>query len=90
MLIINVLCNTDYLFELGIESPHVGMLFVLGLLFGPYGALGAVIANIIIDYVGGYTPIEILSSAIFSFGVSYLAYKLWYSGFKTEKVTKPK
>ncbi len=90
MLIINVLCNTDYLFELGIESPHVGMLFVLGLLFGPYGALGAVLANIMIDSLGGYTPIEILPSAIFSFGVSYLAYKLWYSGFKTEKVTKPK
>ena len=48
------------------------------------------LGNIVIDYIGGFTPIEILPSAIFSFGVSCLAYKLWYSGFKTDKITKPK
>ena len=74
----------------GLENPHVGFLFVLGLAFGPYGALGAVLGNIVIDLVSGYGPVEILPSAIISFGVSYLAYKLWYSGFKTDKITKPR
>ncbi|WP_407392679.1 PP2C family protein-serine/threonine phosphatase [Methanobrevibacter sp.] len=72
------------------ENPHVGLLFVLGLLFGPYGALGAVLANILLDFLNGFSPIEIIASAIFSFGVSYLAYKLWYSGFKAKEITKPK
>ena len=90
MIIINFILYSDFFLELGIESPYVGLLFVFGLLFGPYGALGAVLGNIVIDYIGGFTPIEILPSAIFSFGVSCLAYKLWYSGFKTDKITKPK
>ena len=37
----------------GLENPHVGFLFVLGLAFGPYGALGAVLGNIVIDLVNG-------------------------------------
>ena len=90
MIIINILFSSPFLWDLGIEAPHVGLLYVLGLLFGPYGALGAVSANILIDLLNEYAPLEILPSAIVSFGVSYLAYKLWYSGFKTEKITKPK
>ena len=89
MIVVNLLFST-FLWDLGLESPHVGLLFVLGLLFGPYGALGAVLANILLDLLYGFTPIEIMPSTIFSFGVSYLAYKLWYSGFKTNKITKPK
>ncbi len=89
MIVVNILFST-FFWDLGLESPHVGLLFVLGLLFGPYGALGAVLANIILDLLYGFTPIEIIPSAIFSFGVSCLAYKLWYSGFKTKKITKPK
>ena len=90
MMIINIAFSPSEFWQLGLESPHVGLLFVLGLLFGPYGALGAVSANIVLDLLNGFTPIEILPSAIFSFGVSYLAYKLWYSGFKTNKITKPR
>ena len=74
----------------GLENPHVGFLFVLGLAFGPYGALGAVLGNIVIDLVSGYGPVEILPSAIISFGVSYLAYKLWYFVFIKDNLTKPK
>ena len=74
---------------IGIEDVHVGLLFVLGLLFGPYGALGAVLGNTILDVLGGYAPTEILPSEIISFGVSYLAYKLWYSRIKTGKITNP-
>ena len=90
MLLIHTALSPQMFFGLGIESPHVGLLFVLGLLFGAYGALGAVLANIILDLSFGFTPMEIIPSAIFSFGVSYLAYKLWYSGFKTNKLTKPR
>lgn len=90
MITVNFALSTNLLWKLGLASPHVGLLFVLGLLFGPYGALGAVSANIILDVLNGYTPIQIIPSAIFSFAVSYLAYKLWYSGFKTDKITKPR
>ena len=90
MIIINIAFSLPMFYELGIESPHVGLLFVLGLLLGPYGALGAVLANIMLDFLNGFTLIETMPSAIFSFGVSYLAYKLWYSGFITNKITKPR
>ena len=89
MIAINLLLSPDIFWELGIEAPNVGLLFVFGLLFGPYGALGATLANIILDLLNQYTPLEILPSAIVSFAVSYLAYKLWYSGFKTDKITRP-
>lgn len=90
MIIVNVLCASSIFWDLGMDSPHVGLLFVFGLIFGPYGSLGAVLANIIMDLTGGYSLIQTIPSEIISFGVSYLAYKLWYSGFKTNKITKPK
>ena len=90
LMFINLIFSPNIFWQLGIENPHVGLLFVLGLLFGPYGALGAVLANIIIDLLRGFTPFEVIVSAILSFGVSYLAYKLWYSGFRTDKITKPR
>ena len=90
MIAVSFAFSSMQFFELGIHNPHVGLLFVLGLLFGPYGAIGAVLANIMLDVLNGFTPIQIIPSAIISFGVSYLAYKLWYSGFKTDKITKPK
>lgn len=90
MILFNFVCSSKIFIELGIGSAHVGLLYVLGLLFGPYGAFGAVMGNIIINYLEGY-PIEtIIPSAIFSFGVSYLAYKLWYTKYKNFKITKPK
>lgn len=89
MIIVNLMITSSPFWELGLDAPHVGVLFVLGLLFGPYGALGATSANILLDLLREFTPIEILPSAIISFGVSYLAYKLWYTGFKTNKITKP-
>ncbi|WP_298499856.1 PP2C family protein-serine/threonine phosphatase [uncultured Methanobrevibacter sp.] len=89
MIMVHYALSPDIFWNLGIQSPHVGLLFVLGLLLGPYGALGAVSANIILDLLDGFTLIEMLPSAIFTFGISYLAYKLWYSGFRTDKITKP-
>ncbi len=89
-LIVLIALSPNIFFTLGLWNPQSGLLFVLGLLFGPYGALGVVLANIIGDLYNGYSLARILPSEIISFGVSYLAYKLWYSGFKTNKITKPK
>ena len=77
--------------DFGVFAPHVGILFIAGLLFGPYGALGATLTNIIIDLYSNYTPLEILPSAIISFGISLLAYKIWYIGLssRSKKITKP-
>ena len=90
IIAINSIFSPEKLFEYGIYSSHIGVLFILGLLFGPYGALGATLANVSLDIYNEVSPLSIFYSAIISFGVSYLAYKLWYSGFKTDKVTKPR
>ena len=89
IITIEIILSPVIFFELGITFPHVGLLYVLGLLLGPYGALGATLGNLLLDIIAGYSPRIIIPSAIFTFGISYLAYKLWYSGFKAEKITKP-
>lgn len=60
-------------------NPHLGILFISGLFFGPYGALGAVLANMICDILRGYTIFASIISAVIGFAVSILAYKLWYA-----------
>lgn len=72
-------------------SPHVGILLISGLLFGPYGAIGSVIGNFLCDLIRGYSPTIAVLSAVVSFGISYLAYKLWYENYKNRfEITKPK
>ena len=90
MIIIEMILSSDMLWDLGLYCPHVGLFFVFGLLLGPYGALGATLGHIVIGITDGCVPIEIVFSSIYSFGVSYLAYKLWYSDFRNQKIMKPK
>lgn len=72
-------------------SPHVGLLAISGLLFGPYGAIGSVFANILCDLIRGYNLGLASTSGIVSLGVSLLAYKLWYEPIKTRpQVIKPR
>ena len=72
-------------------TPHVGILFISGLVFGPYGAIGSVSANFLCDLIRGYHPVLAILSGIISFGVSYLGYKLWYENFKGRfNVSTPK
>ena len=80
----------NILWQFGIFVPHTGMLYVLGLLFGPYGALGSVLAITLFDIIEGNVPEMVIASPIIGFGVSYLAYKLWYSNFKGHELTKPR
>ena len=89
IIFVNFVSDLDILFDFGMIRPDIGLLYVLGLFLGPYGALGAVLGDILVGSMDGSSFIDLFSSAIFSFGVSYLAYKLWYSGFKSNKVTKP-
>lgn len=72
-------------------SPHEGLVPIMGLLFGPYGAIGVVIGNTICDLIRGYTPQMTFASEIISLGVALLAYKLWYHDFKYKKnISQPK
>lgn len=72
-------------------SPHVGLLAISGLLFGPYGAIGSVLGNTLCDLIRGYNPGFTATSEIVSLGVSLLAYKLWYEPIKSRpRVNKPR
>lgn len=72
-------------------NPHLGILFIAGLFFGPFGSLGAVVANLIGDIVRGYSIPSAIASAVISFAISYLAYKLWYTkNSKDFPNTKPR
>ncbi len=92
--IIFLITSQPIFVDLGISNAHSGVLFVFGLLFGPYGALGAVFGDLTIDIFTGFDDPQFLTmhfiSAIVSFAVSYLAYKLWYTEFITKNITKPK
>lgn len=51
----------------------------LGLIFGPWGALGAAIGNLAADISIGYPPEIFLISFLAQFLYGYLPYKLWYT-----------
>ena len=90
MIICEIVLSSNAVLDLGLYCPHIGLFFVFGLLLGPYGALGGVLGHIVTSLMDGCVPIEIVFSSIYSFGVSYLAYKLWYSDFRNQKIEKPK
>ena len=72
-------------------SPHVGLFFISGLLFGPYGAIGSVLGNTLCDLLRGYNLGFTITSEIVSFGISLMAYKLWYEPIKSRHlVNKPR
>jgi len=72
-------------------APHLGILFISGLLFGPYGALGAVLGNTLCDFIRGYNVGLTITSEVISLFIATLAYKLWYEKFKSRKIiTTPK
>ena len=71
-------------------NPHMGVIFISGLFFGPVGALSASIANFISDIIRGYGVELSFISFIITLSVSYLPYKLWYIKFSNkEETTRP-
>ncbi len=62
-------------------SVHVGILLVSGMILGPYGALGATVANFLCDMIRGYGSVTAAGSFFFGFAISYLGYKLWYESY---------
>lgn len=73
---INYMLNLEN-FGLSI-TPHVGIIFISGLFFGPLGALSATIANFICDIARSYSIGISIFSAIITFSIALLPYKLWY------------
>ena len=71
-------------------NPHMGLLFVSGLLFGAYGAIGACLGNILCNFIEGYPIDTILFRTVINFGVSYLSFKLWYTKFNSDDVHPPR
>ena len=86
---------SEFLTLLGVDdilSPYVGMLFVIGLLFGPYGSLVACIILFFMTFFYGSTfdmLYDVLIDFLINFGISCLVYKIWYSGYKNDEITKP-
>ena len=70
-------------------NPHMGLIFVSGLLLGPYGAIGAALGDITCNLIKGSSVPVTLISGFISFALSYLTYKLWYSKFHKEEITPP-
>ncbi len=72
-------------------SPHLGILFISGLIFGPYGIIGSVIGNLICNVIRGYGLNLTIISTIINFGISYFVYKLWYEKYNGRpEVSRPK
>ena len=71
-------------------NPHIGLLFVSGLLFGPYGSIGAVLGSLTSDFIKGYGIETLLLRLIINFAVSYLSYKLWYTKFSKDDLYPPR
>ena len=93
MLIVNLgiyYLNGGHNFGEGL-SPHVGILLISGLIFGPYGAIGSALGTFLCDLVRGYSLTISVLSEIVGFAISYLAYKLWYGNYKGRpEITQPK
>lgn len=70
-------------------NPHVGIMFISGLLFGPYGALGASFANLLFFAYDGMNLTFLLWSSVLNFAVSYLSYKLWYVKYRGRDLVTP-
>lgn len=72
-------------------NGHIGTLLISGLLFGPYGALGASLGNLISDLIRGYPVDFTVISNITGFLISYLGFKLWYRDYRgRSQITKPR
>ena len=52
---------------------------VFGLMFGPWGAAGAALGNLLVDITVGYPPEIYIIGFFAQFLYGYIPYKLWYT-----------
>ena len=78
------------IFEVSELRPASALPPALGMMFGPWGALGAASGNLISDIIAGYPPEIYLFGFISQFLYGYIPYKLWYTIGITAKRTKPR
>ena len=70
--------------------PDIGLDPIIGLMFGPVGALGQSIANLIFELIDGMDPIGSLIDSGITFFISILTYKLWYTTLTGKKINTPR
>ena len=62
----------------------------LGLMFGPWGAVGAALGNLTSNILAGYPPEIYIITFFIQFFYGYIPYKLWYTLDIGEKISSPR
>ncbi len=78
------------IFQVSELRPASALPPVFGMMFGPWGALGAALGNLVSDIIAGYTPDVYLIGFIAQFLYGFVPYKLWYTVRITKESTKPR
>ena len=61
-------------------QPYIAMTFVMGMLFGPWGALGVDLVSLIRNTTVSYAePSTLAMDLVMTFLVAYIPYRIWYS-----------
>ena len=84
-----------YLFEFtSITGEYIladiGLAPTFGLIFGPVGALGQAFSTLVCELVTGMDPIASFIDFGIMFFISFFAYKLWYTTFKSYGINAPR
>lgn len=94
--IVYLICNlvlesTLSFFPDSVIDPTFGLTSIFGLLYGPYGALGSSLANLIV-YIFYYnvTPVNYVPFFLTEFLWGYMTYKLWYFFSNKKTVSIPR
>lgn len=78
------------IFQVSELRPASALPPVFGMMFGPWGALGVAIGNLIADIIAGRPPKVFLIGFIAQFLYAYIPYKLWYTLRINKDSTKPR
>lgn len=94
--IVYLICNlvlesTLSFFPDSVIDPTFGLTSIFGLLYGPYGALGSLLANLIVNiFYYNVTPVNYVPFFLTEFLWGYMTYKLWYFFSNKKTVSIPR
>lgn len=94
--IVYLICNlvlesTLSFFPDSVIDPTFGLTSIFGLLYGPYGALGSSLANLIVNiFYYNVTPVNYVPFFLTEFLWGYMTYKLWYFFSNKKTVSIPR